>query len=304
MSVRLHAFVSDALVIDLPDEVTAAARTLAVRQGGCAVLFYGSVLRTKALSDILDFYVLTGTRRSTAFRDLASRLLWPDVSYHEIPIGGQVIRCKVATMALDTFEIAATGTTLDTTVWTRFAQPAALAWNDGPVSRTRAVRAVASAIATAARFAAVLGPREGTPRDYWLALLRETYRVEFRIEPPGREAQIIGHAPHHFDHALRLAWEADGIEYAQQGDLVEPALGFDLCQAVAQRWMTRSSIGWLINIARLIKAAFTFDGAARYGLWKIERHTGVRIALTPWRERHPVLAAPAVLWRVLRSTSS
>src|SRR3546814_19838018 len=60
-------------------------------------------------------------------------------------------------------------------------------------------------------------------------------------------------------------------------------------------------MGKPLNFARLLKAAFTFDGAARYALWKIERHTGLAIALTPWRERHPILAAPGVLWRVWRT---
>lgn len=59
-------------------------------------------------------------------------------------------------------------------------------------------------------------------------------------------------------------------------------------------------MGKLLNITRLLKASTTFDGAARYAAWKIERHTGVSVKLTPWRERHPVLAAPGVLiglWR-------
>ena len=68
--------------------------------------------------------------------------------------------------------------------------------------------------------------------------------------------------------------------------------------------MLRASLGRFINVARVVKAAFTLDGAAWYGPYKIERHTGVRIQLTPCRERHPVLAAPAVLWRVLRATPS
>ena len=29
-------------------------------------------------------------------------------------------------------------------------------------------------------------------------------------------------------------------------------------------------------------------------------HTGVAVEVTPWRERHPVLAAPGVLWHVWR----
>lgn len=304
MSQELDAYVSGALSTELPHEVTTVARLLAERLGGSAVLFYGSVLRTGTLGDILDFYVLTDRPRGTPLRRLGLRWLWPDVSYHEIRVGRQVIRAKVATMPFGTFEAAARGESLDTTVWSRFAQPSALAWNDGAVSRARAVRAVAAAIVTAARFAAVLGPREGAQRDYWLALLRETYRAEFRIEAPGREAVIVGHAPQHYDDALTLAWAAAGIDFAREAGRVAPVVGFDLCRAVAERWMIRASLGRFINVARLIKAAFTFDGAARYGLYKIERHTGVRIQLTPWRERHPVLAAPAVLWRVLRATPS
>ena len=59
-------------------------------------------------------------------------------------------------------------------------------------------------------------------------------------------------------------------------------------------------MGKPLNILRLVKASTTFDGAARYAAWKIERHTGVPVEVTPWRERHPVLAAPAVLFSVWR----
>ena len=301
MTGELQAYVAEALATDIPDEVATIARMLAERLGGTAVLFYGSVLRTRALGDILDFYVLTHGRRGTPLRRLGLRWLWPDISYHEIAVGRRVIRAKVATMPFDTFEAAAAGTTIDTTVWTRFTQPAALVWVDRPASRLRAVRAVAAAIVTAARFAAVLGPERGSPRDYWLALLRETYRTEFRVEAPGREAQIVAHAPAHYDRALPLAWAAAGIGYAQRGETLVPAIGFELCRTVAEGWMLRSAVGKFLNIARLVKAAFTFDGAARYGLWKVQRHTGVSVALTPWRERHPVLAAPQVLWRVWRT---
>ncbi len=66
-------------------------------------------------------------------------------------------------------------------------------------------------------------------------------------------------------------------------------------------WRLRRRAGKPINIARLMRAAFTFDGAARYGAWKIERHTGIAVPLSPWAERHPILAAPCVLWRVWRA---
>jgi hypothetical protein len=300
MSDTLQAVLTQELSIEVSPEVRSVAHALATRLGGVAVLFYGSVLRTGALGDILDFYVLTPRAQGSFLRRVTLAGLWPDVSYHEIAVDGRTVRAKVATMPLSTFERAATGALLDTTVWVRFAQPSALVWTANAAARRRTATAVAEAVKTAGRFAAALGPRMGQPGEFWAALLRETYRAEFRVEPPGRETQILGHAPERYDRLLPLAWRASGIAFKTSGSSLLPALGFDECRRLSQAWLYRAAAGKLLNVARLIKAAFTFDGAARYGLWKIERHTGVHIALTPWRERHPVLAAPGVLWRVLQ----
>lgn len=298
MTETLQDLVAEELSIEVSQEIKSVARMLAKRLGGVAVLFYGSVLRTGALGDILDFYVLTPRSGGSLMRRVALGSFWPDVSYHEIAVGARTIRAKVATMPLATFERAATGALLDTTVWIRFAQPSALVWSAGASDRRRTLGAVAEAVKTAGRFAAALGPREGQPHDFWKALLRETYRVEFRVEPPGRETQILGHAPERYDRLLPLAWQASGIAFDTVNASLVPSLGFNECRRLVQAWLTRAAAGKLLNIARLVKAAFTFDGAARYGLWKIERHTGVHVALTPWRERHPLLAAPGVLWQV------
>ena len=56
--------------------------------------------------------------------------------------------------------------------------------------------------------------------------------------------------------------------------------------------------GKSLNILRLLKASTTFEGAAKYAAWKIKRHTGVTLEVTPWQERHPVLAAPGALIKV------
>ena len=46
-------------------------------------------------------------------------------------------------------------------------------------------------------------------------------------------------------------------------------------------WFTRRQrLGKPYNLMRLVRATATFDGAARYAAWKVERHTGVAIALT------------------------
>jgi hypothetical protein len=58
--------------------------------------------------------------------------------------------------------------------------------------------------------------------------------------------------------------------------------------------------GKALNLLRLVKAAFTFVDGPRYLVWKIERHTGAKLALTPWQLRHPVLAGPVLLFRLWR----
>jgi hypothetical protein len=68
----------------------------------------------------------------------------------------------------------------------------------------------------------------------------------------------------------------------------------------AVAWTARRALGKLLNLLRLTKAAFTFEGGADYLAWKVERHAGVTIELTDWQRRNPILAAPAMLWRLYR----
>lgn len=298
MTQTLLSFVADELDTEVSAPIAAAAREVTRRLGGIATLFYGSVLRTGDLDGVLDFYVLTPRPRGWGLRVLATRMLWPDVSFHEVTLGARVIRAKVATMSLDTFCRAAEGRTIDTTIWTRFAQPAALVWSADPLVGARVVRAVAYAAATAARFAAVLGPQKGSPADFWLALFRQTYSAELRVEAPGRERQILAFDPARFDALLPLAWQGAGIGHERRGDQLTPLVSARDARATLAAWWLRQRLGKWLNVARLVKAAFTFDGAARYGLWKLQRHTGIDLPLTPWRERHPILAAPGVMWKV------
>jgi len=302
MTDALTAFVSRELSTPLRDVIAEAADRLARKLGGVAVLFYGSNLRTGALDGLLDFYVLTRGSRAPAWHTVVTGWLWPDVSFHEFQIGPHTLRAKVAVMQIDTFEKAARGAMLDTTVWTRFVQPAALAWVRSADVEARVVAAVASAAITAARFAAVIGPVEGRVIEYWQALFRETYRAELRVEPPGRETQILTYDPERYAALLPIAWSADGVAFERHGAVVAPKLSAEDCRYFVRAWLIRARTGKALNLARLVKAAFSFEGAARYGLWKIERHTGIRVPLTPWRERHPVLSAPGVLWRVFRAT--
>ena len=286
------------LAAPAPAAAQAFAAVLARRfDAAAAVLFYGSILRTGDLDGVMDFYVLTH-RAPRGLRGLATRLLWPDVGYYELEHEGVTLRAKVASMTLDQFRWAVTGDGADTTVWTRFVQPSALLWSDSAATTGAVTAAVAGAARTSARFAAALGPPSGAPAAYWTALFQETYAAEFRVERGGREQSILAFDPGRWDGLLRAAWGESGLMGAQDARSVSPRLEPAQRRRITAAWRRRRALGKPLNVARLIKAAFTFEGAARYGAWKIERHTGMAVPLTAWRERHPILAAPGVLWRL------
>lgn len=301
MNDSLEALAAAELAVAAPaPAVAAGARLAEITPDALAVLYYGSTLRTGDLDGILDFYVLT-RRPPRGLGGLASRILWPDVSYHEFDEPGGVVRAKVATMTLAQFAKATTGEGIDTTVWTRFAQPARLIWRLDSSVAAETAKAVAGAQTAAAGFAAALGPEQGPAEAYWLALFRQTYAAEFRVEAGGRERSIIASDTGRYEAVLPLAWHAGGIGYevAADGEMTPLLSRKDRRRRLAS-WRLRRGCGQPLNLARLAKATFTFAGAARYAAWKIERHTGIAVPLTPWRERHPLLAAPGVLLSLLR----
>ncbi|RMB55826.1 hypothetical protein C8J44_1087 [Sphingomonas sp. PP-CE-3A-406] len=272
------------------------AEILAAHADVVAVLFYGSNLRTGATEGVLDFYVLTAGP--------PERGIWPTVSYREFAMAGETLRAKIATMRMATFAKAAAARSLDTTIWTRFVQPSALVWARDSIAADAVAAAIGEATKSAARFAAALGPEAGTADDYWRALFRQTYAAELRVERKGREGQILGFDPDRYTRLLPLAWAADGIAFADDAGTLRPSLAAESRSRLLRAWRRRRRAGKPINVARLVRAAFTFEGAAQYGLWKVERHTGIVVPLTPWREKHPILAAPGIFWRVWRARAT
>ncbi len=295
MTTQLRERIARDIAREVHPSVRAFGERLAQERGAIAALFYGSNLRTGELEGVLDFYLLTPGK--------PERGLWPRVSYHEWSHDGSQLRAKVATMSLARFAQAAAGELLDTTIWARFVQPSALVWRSDESAADAIVEAIGSACVCAAQLAVALGPKTGPQEQYWSALFRETYKAEFRVEKPGREKSIIDLNSGHFRRLLSDALPAAAIPFAfeDHSDAITPLMPQAEQARVLRWWRVRRRVGKPLNLLRLVRAASTFEGAARYAAWKIERHTGVAVALTPWRERHPVLAAPGVLWSVWRA---
>lgn len=290
----------------LPDPAAALVTALATHGGAnvAAVLFYGSNLRSGDVEGVLDFYVLvdrlTGWRESRPLA-LATRLLPPTVEYWEVPWQGHTLRAKVAVMGLDQFTASTRFNGMDTTIWARFTQPVMLAFARDDAARATVLSAVAQAVATATRWAALLGPERGTARDYWEALFKATYSAELRVEKASRGVSIVDHAADRYAALLPAAWAAARVPFEELPDgRFRPLLSHVDRQRGIRAWAWRGRFGKVLNIARLVKAAFTFTGGVDYLLWKLHRHSGVRLELTPWQRRHPILSAPGILVKLKR----
>lgn len=294
MSGDLTSLLEAELATSPPPEVTRLATALTVPGQDAAWLYYGSTLRTGDLSGILDFYRLTHVPIRQGLRGLLEAVLWPEVSYHEVDLDGVIYRAKVATLSLARFRRAAAGRTLDTTIWARFVQPAQRVWSADLASASAATEACVAAVVTAARYAAALGPWKGTPSDYWTALFRHTYAAEFRVENTGRADTVIASAVDRYTAILPLAWQEGGVAFNASDSVFRPD------RRGLPGWRLVNLAGKPLNIARLAKAAFTFEGAARYAAWKVQRHTGIEIPVSPFAERYPLLAAPGAWWYLRR----
>jgi len=265
----------------------AARLVLSYGDAAKAVLAYGSCLRGVSLDDSLaDLYVLvTGYRQAHGrmLPAIANRLLPPNVYYLEHPFEGRILRAKYAVVSLEQFEQKVSGAISNPYFWARFAQPCALVHAADPHTRQRVSHALAAAVYTAYANALALAPEGSDWRRLWTLLFEATYRTELRPESSERAAAIVDDGADHFEHISSLL---AGIEEG-------PA-------PVSANWALRRLAGKALSVLRLIKSGFTFRGGADYLAWKISRHSGVSIEVTPWQRRHPILGALAMAPKLYR----
>ncbi|MFT8586107.1 hypothetical protein [Acetobacter papayae] len=268
------------------------------------VLFYGSGLRGGVGEDtLLDFYIIVERQADWPRSFLARQcnaILPPNVEYHEQSVNGQGMRAKVAILTLAQFRKLTGFATYDTTLWARFSQPSRLVWSRDTKAAGRIGACIMQAHVTAARWAALLGPEQGTPAAFWEGLYANTYAAELRVEKNGRSGSIVEAWPHRYEALLQPCWALAGIEVTKTGEELRPVLPDHEREAGKRAWAARVTLGRPLNILRLCKAAFTFAGGARYAAWKIRRHSGISIEVSPFAEKHPLLAAPPVLFRLWR----
>ena len=267
-----------------------------------AVLLYGSYLRGKR-DTLLDFYVLVDDLRTALPRGHApgNRLLPPNVYYVALPEHGEhgAARAKYATMTLTQFEAAMDD--FHGYFWSRFTQPSGLVFAGGGDVETRVARAVAAAVHTfVARAVPMLDPPFSS-EALWQRGFALTYASELRSEQADGVGSLYATQPERFDALLAAYAGRDDAavartpagDFAPRGSL--PGRG-----RARLAWGARRVAGKFLSVARLVKAAGTFDDPLDYLLWKIERHSGIYIEPSERARKHPLVFAWPLLWRLYR----
>lgn len=270
-----------------------------------AVILYGSCLHTSDLSEgIADFYVLVDEYSNVYKERYLARLnawLPPNVFYLEVTHQEKIFRAKYAVVSTADFEYG-NQFWFHPYLWARFAQPARLPYarNDAIAQRINAAMAQAvikflksSLLAIEARALAV--------EEIWTQGLMLTYAAELRAERGTRARHLTQLS---LDSYKRLTAAAlpnlHGLLTLQpDGQYVCHATQSDNRRA-RFHWRLRRWQGRILSVLRLSKATLTFRDCLDYAAWKIERHSGVRIEITPMQRRHPILWGLKVMWQLLR----
>jgi len=263
------------------------------------VIFYGSCLRQNTdMGLLLDFYVLVDSYTKALHHVVSAagaRLLPPNVYYHEMSFEGRTLRAKVAVIAVGQFLHGLGPETFASSLWARFAQPALILHARNEELRRRLVDALGMAVTTMIMRTRPLMANIFTARDLWVRAFKETYAAELRPERDSKSAELVDMDLARYTEltaAVLGARDASGL----YRDLASPAQR----QRANIAWRLRRIQGKTLNALRLIKAAFTFQGGLDYAVWKIERHSGIKVELTAADRKWPVITGARLLLKTIK----
>ena len=147
-------------------------------------------------------------------------------------------------------------------------------------------------------------PEEFDAQMLWQRGLLLSYRAELRAERPESVHALYDAAPAYYARLTRAALTRTPFVATIIGATEPVRYRVQLPPGSRRRsrlgWGGRRAVGKILSVLRLLKGLFTFRGGPDYILWKIQRHSGVTVEVTPRARRHPLLAAWAVAWRLYR----
>jgi len=273
-----------------------------------AILFYGSCLRTgDDRGGLVDLYVLVDRYRAAEPRRILAalnKLLPPNVFYIEVPFEDRVVRAKYAILSLTDLKNGTSRRWFHSYIWGRFAQPVGLIY----ARNNQIVRSIQSALAEAVlTFIGRVLPVVSSPftaRDLWRQGLSLSYQAELRAERPEKLTRLFEASRDYYENithaALQLLSFPVTIQQKDGAHCYATAISDHKRLISRVDWRVRCWQGKLLSMLRLLKGLLTFHGGVNYLLWKIERHSGVKVEIPPGLKGYPLVAMCVVLWKLYR----
>ena len=275
---------------------------------GQAVLFYGSCLRTgDEFEGLVDLYLLVddySAAYKSRWQALINWLLPPNVYYLETEFEERILRTKYAVLSLADFQKGTSRRWFHSYLWGRFCQPTALLFARNDQVKQLVQSSLARSVLT---FIGRVLPRLESgfnAQQLWQVGLELSYRAELRAERSEKRAHLFDAAPDYYEKITSIAMNdiSYSVEMLDNSGILHYRHNISGRARFFSRisWGLRSLQGKLLSVLRLLKAATTFEGGVDYILWKIQRHTGISVDVTPGLRRHPLLAMWVLSWQLYR----
>jgi len=272
-----------------------------------AVLFYGSCLRSGDVDEgLADLYLLVDDYHA-AFKNRTltffNQLLPPNVFYLEVSFQGRTLRAKYAVLTLADFRNG-TKNWFHSYLWGRFAQKCGLVYSDNEQVTTEVIESLASAVANFINRALPQMESPFSARDLWARGLSLSYRSELRTEQADGAARLFDSDPDYYQQLTHATFATNHFSVTTDTGCTSPCWQVKI-SAKERRlnglaWRIRAVQGKTLSVLRLLKGLLTFKGGVDYLLWKVERHSGVNIEVSPTLKRIPPVAILVIFWQLLR----
>ena len=277
----------------------------------CGVVLYGSCRRMDDTSEgLVDLMAIVSSYPAVHGRGLSAvlnRLVPPNVYYLEARSDASgssaehIIRCKyIVITASQLQQRCSTG--LDAYFWARFTQPCRMVWQRNPSELQAMTRCRVNAAERFARKAALLGPAELSGEAFWVRAIQASYGCELRPEAPAAAARLVAHDQQFWQQLTAAVAQDSMLIQLQHDQRNQYRIRLTSTQRLSGtvEWALRRVWGKTKNALRVLKAAGTFTNGLDYLVWKIERHSGIRVEPTERMRRHPRLAAWSLVFRLWR----
>lgn len=271
-----------------------------------AIMMYGSCLHSDISLDegIVDLYVVVDSYyKAYPQRYLANLNNWlaPNVFYLEIPHQGKTLRAKCAVISISDFEQGAQFW-FHSYIWARFAQPSRLLYSRNNDVKERINTALAHCVVTFLKSGVpALEASVYDAKEIWARCLTLSYAAELRAEKESRAHHLALVNLSAFSRLTEVASPMltgilERLDNGKYRCLSDP----ETQRKTLWLWRLRRWQGRVLSILRLAKATLTFNNSVEYAAWKIERHTGVQVEVTPTMRRYPILWGLTIAWQLLR----